>query len=198
MRSRPPITAVCPQSSFVWSNWGRSLQTNRVRYFHRRWHEENARRCAPLCLFAKYILQLKFEAQTKTPAPALACIAIDGIVPPKYLRTGFEASLRIRTRRPRTTSIARAVVPPRTKLSQSIRRSSAISGLLAEDANADCARGEGAEVRGCSADCADLEPTRAGSFGVGCERRRRVQLRLGIRTSHCGGNRSRRPDREHG
>src|SRR5271156_643211 len=172
MRSRPPTTGVCPRLSCAWSNWGRSLRTNRVRYFHRRWHEENARRCAVLYLVVGHSLQLESGARARTPAPTLAFVVLIGIVLGECLRTGFATSLRIRTRRSRTASVARAVVPARTKFSKSIRRSSAISGLSAEDANAGCARRKGTEVRGCSADCPGLEPTRTRSVGIRCERRR--------------------------
>src|ERR1700685_1127112 len=144
--SRRPTTGVCPQLSCAWSSWERLFRTNRDRYFHRRWHEENIRKHTVLYL-AGYSSQLESGTLAKMPAPTLVSFVLAGRARGECRRTGLETSPSIRTRRPRAASIARAVVPARTELSRSIGRSPAISCLLAEDANAVCAPSDGTEVR---------------------------------------------------
>src|SRR5271168_732956 len=90
MTLRRPITEVCPRSSCGWSSWERSLRTNRVRCFHRRWHEENLRKRAALHLIAGYNLRLESKAWKKTPAPVLVGIFAVDLVGTRKL-FGFRA-----------------------------------------------------------------------------------------------------------
>src|ERR1700678_751307 len=97
MTLRRPITVVCPRSLCDWSSWGRSLRTNRVRCFHRRWHEENLRKRAALRLIAGHNLRLESKAREKTPAPTLVGIVFIDLAGTRKL-FGFRA-VGFRTRR---------------------------------------------------------------------------------------------------
>ena len=131
-------------------------------------------------------------------APALARVALVGVVPGWCFWTRRETSSQLRNPRPRAASTARAMVPARTEFSRSIGRSRAISSLPSEDAHAGRASGEGTGPRTRIAYCSRLEPARTRSTRLRRERRRRGQLWMGFRKSHCRGHRSGGSNRKHG